>query len=385
MRPPLRPLVLAVATCLAACRSSTDVVSDQYALEAAAQFQSLADDALRSGADPQIIGAYRAIGLALGRNARLSPVTIVVDGSPVDFLATAQQVELPTSVACAGAQTFCLTAPPMRSVIAWDRSNPKRVVQLFGAAALETIAASTPAAPPAPLPGVFSLTYFDGTGGMFVGASATQRISNPVLSDTPCRAERLPSGATMMVQIDRCTQAEFSAAFSGTVAVPPFTIGGNSASGTHTIAMAEQPIHGARVELLVSTNCFPCESYPPQLLPPVSFQGASLQAGLTATATASLVTLELRVTNPQTVPVTLQFSSGQQFDFRVRRLDGSTVWLWSADKGFIAMLTSRTLAAGETATYAATWAPTEHGSFIVEGRLTSTSHPVGSAAPLSVP
>jgi hypothetical protein len=145
-------------------------------------------------------------------------------------------------------------------------------------------------------------------------------------------------------------------------------------------------VHGARLVLLAAAiGCPVCGAYPPTVLPPVNFQGGALRATMTASATSSLVTLELRVTNPQTQPVTVQFSSSQQYDFRVRRLDGSTVWLWSADKGFTQALTSRTLAAGETALYSAAWTPTERGSFVAEGRLTSTSHPTGSAIGFSVP
>jgi hypothetical protein len=139
------------------------------------------------------------------------------------------------------------------------------------------------------------------------------------------------------------------------------------------------------VLLAAALGCPVCGTYPPTVLPPVNLQGGALRATMSASVTSSLVTLELRVTNPQTQPVTVQFNSGQQFDFRVRRLDGSTVWLWSADKGFTLALTSRTLAAGETVIYTATWTPTEKGSFIAEGRLTSTSHPVGSATALSIP
>ena len=69
----------------------------------------------------------------------------------------------------------------------------------------------------------------------------------------------------------------------------------------------------------------------------------------------------------------------------MRRLDGTTVWTWSADKAFTGALASRTLGAGETVTYAATWVPTEHGRFVAEGRLTSTSYPAVSAAALVVP
>jgi hypothetical protein len=276
--------------------------------------------------------------------------------------------------------------PPLRSVVAWQKSDPRRVVQLSAPAG------STGLGPAAigPAPGNFldvaSLTYFDGTGGVYVATGGTQQIGEPVTSDTPCNSTRLPPGAVSAPELARCTRAELTASFDGTVAPPPFVVRGNTASGTHTIAMASQPVHGARLVLSsMLVGCFGCDGYPPTVLPPVNLRGGALRATLTASATASLVTLELRVTNPQTEPVTMQFSSGQQYDFRVRRIDGSTVWLWSADKLFTAALGSRTLAAGETAVFTGTWTPTEKGTFVADGRLTSTSHQAAAAVVLTVP
>lgn len=99
-----------------------------------------------------------------------------------------------------------------------------------------------------------------------------------------------------------------------------------------------------------------------------------LSSTLTAVVASSGVTLTLAVTNGASVPVTLEFSSGKQFDFQVRRPDGTVVWTWSADKLFTAMLTSRTLAPGETATYGAVWSPVTPGTYAAVGTLTSMSH-----------
>jgi hypothetical protein len=385
MRPLLRPLVLAAAACLAACSSSTEVQPDQAALDAAAQFQSLADDAFRAGADAEIITAYRDIGTALGRSGRVSPITVVVDGTPLDFLATAQQLETSGGPACAASDVFCAALPPLRSIIAWDKANPRRVVQLTVSAGSSGLGPQTPSMLLLTPPAISGLFYFDGAGGAYIGTGGTQQIGDPVLTDTPCRTTPLPPSGSSVPDLVRCTQAEFTASFNGTVGVPPFAIRANAATGTHTISMASQPVHGARLQVTLPAICPLCGAYPPAALPPVYFPNAELRTTLSAAATASLVTLDLQVTNVQTVPVTLQFGSGQQSDFRIRRLDGSTVWLWSADKTFTTALGSRTLAPGETATYSATWVPTVHGSFIAEGRLTSTSHAAGSSVPLSIP
>lgn len=381
MRPLLRPLSLVAAASIAACSSSTEVVPDQAALDAAAQFQTLAEDAFRAGADPDVSTAYRDIGVALARSGRVSPVTIVIDGTPLDFLATAEQIETSAGPACTSPQSFCLTLPPLRSIIAWEKANPRRVLQLTVSAGSTAIGHEVPTATPT----VAGLFYFDGGGSTYVGTSGTQQVGDPALSDTPCRTTPPPPSSSSVPDFIQCTQAEFTASFNGTVGVPPFAMRANAASGTHTIAMASQPIHGARFVVTVPATCPVCEGFPRQALPPVNLQGGALRTTLFTAVTASAVTFELRVTNPQTVPVTLQFNSGQQFDFRVRRIDGATVWVWSADKAFTGALTSRTLAAGETVTYTATWMPTVHGTFVADGLLTSTSHPVGSTMALTVP
>lgn len=112
---------------------------------------------------------------------------------------------------------------------------------------------------------------------------------------------------------------------------------------------------------------------------------AMLPSTVTAVVASSGVALTLTVTNPSSAPLTVEFSSGQQFDFRVRRPDGTAVWTWSADKGFITMLTSRTLAPGETATFSAQWSPASPGAYVAVGNLTSTSHPSEAVAAFTVP
>ena len=94
MRLTVRRLAFAVAAAsLAACGSDpTGVGPEQSALDAAAQFESLANDAFAAGADPDVWVAYRDIGRAVLRNGRVSPVTIAIDGVPMEFLATAQQI-----------------------------------------------------------------------------------------------------------------------------------------------------------------------------------------------------------------------------------------------------------------------------------------------------
>ena len=127
-----------------------------------------------------------------------------------------------------------------------------------------------------------------------------------------------------------------------------------------------------------STLAAGCPSQPPAAK-------TMLSSTLAASVASSGVTLTLAVTNAASVPVALEFSSGQQFDVTLRRPDGTVVWTWSADKLFTAMLTSRTLAPGETATYSAVWSPATPGTYAAVGTLTSTSHAGEATAAFVVP
>jgi len=71
-------------------------------------------------------------------------------------------------------------------------------------------------------------------------------------------------------------------------------------------------------------------------------------------------------------PVTLQFSSGQRFDFVVS-IGGEEVWRWSGDKFFTQALGEESLSAGEELRYEAQWTPTEEGSYEVLGLVTATN------------
>lgn len=388
MRQLLRDFAFAGVVLLAACSGEpTAVRTDQDALDAAAGFERLANDALAAGADAGVVSAYREIGRTVGMHGRVSPVTIVVDGVPQEFLATARQLEFAAGPACDSPQSLCLRTPPLRSIIAWQRSDPRRVVQLTGSATSAAIAPMQPLRPDLDYTPPATLAFFDGAGGFFVGTSGTHSIGDPVTSETPCYETRvLVSGFTPSPV--RCTRAEFTASFSGTVAPAPMSIRNNSATGTHTISMASQTIHGARVVLSsdVLIICPSCAGgFPRELLPPIDVPAGPIRAIVSAVASTAGVTFTLSVTNTLAVPATLQFTSGQQFDFQVFRADGVPVWTWSADKGFTMALTSRTLSAGETVTYSATWTPTVTGELNVVGRLVSSSHAARSTARFVVP
>ncbi|MEO5818278.1 MAG: BsuPI-related putative proteinase inhibitor [Gemmatimonadaceae bacterium] len=111
---------------------------------------------------------------------------------------------------------------------------------------------------------------------------------------------------------------------------------------------------------------------------------APLPATLTTTVD-SVVTLTLTVNNPTSSPVTIDFSSGQHFDFTVCDAPaGAILWVWSADRLFMQALSSETIPANGKLEFTGQWKPTKSGSFVATGSLVSLSHRAIAKASLSV-
>ena len=112
------------------------------------------------------------------------------------------------------------------------------------------------------------------------------------------------------------------------------------------------------------------------------------QHGLTASLTAAvngMVTLTLAVTNTTSQSQTLHFPTSQQADFLATLpAGGAPVWHWAHGMSFAQMLGSVTLAPGDNLVHSVTWhAP--RGSWLVTGRLTSTSHDAEATTIVAVP
>ena len=97
--------------------------------------------------------------------------------------------------------------------------------------------------------------------------------------------------------------------------------------------------------------------------------------------------LALRVTNPYDAPVEVTFPSGQTHDFSVRDAGGRVLWTWSADRGFIQAVQTRTLAAGETWAFEERWTapPGARGPLTAVARLASSSHAVEHTRAFTLP
>ncbi|MEZ5398244.1 MAG: BsuPI-related putative proteinase inhibitor [Bryobacteraceae bacterium] len=90
----------------------------------------------------------------------------------------------------------------------------------------------------------------------------------------------------------------------------------------------------------------------------------------TSYAPAANINARLNIRATQTTPLTLSFSSGQRFDFAIRNDAGETVYTWSADKLFPAVLGTEAIN-GERNWAVSFPAPQAPGNYTVEGWLTS--------------
>jgi hypothetical protein len=89
------------------------------------------------------------------------------------------------------------------------------------------------------------------------------------------------------------------------------------------------------------------------------------------------VELVLHATNPTSDPVTLEFSSGQRYDFLILDAAGKTVWRWGQDQMFTQALGREVLAPGQGLQYRAVWNPAgKRGRFVAVGRVTARGRPL---------
>ena len=83
------------------------------------------------------------------------------------------------------------------------------------------------------------------------------------------------------------------------------------------------------------------------------------------------ISVTLVVTNRSGAPVTLQFTSGQRYDFTIGSA-GTTLWRWSDEQAFIQMLGEERLEPGAELVYRErAKAPAAPGTYHVTGMLTT--------------
>ena len=119
-------------------------------------------------------------------------------------------------------------------------------------------------------------------------------------------------------------------------------------------------------------------------------EAEGLSATIGVETGADLVRLTLHVTNTSGVPIELEFTSGQRYDFQIAELAGNavgeTLWTWSMDKSFMQALGTETLAPGASLRFTEEW-PTggRRGEVVGIARLTSSSHPVQQSVRFELP
>ena len=376
---------LASAALLAACEGAgTDPFETQDdAARAAQTFTQLADSVARNGGDADVGTTYSGIAGVLRMGGRVTPITIGIDGTATPFMAAAMSVETTVNDCPPGAQCF---VPPytyaLRSLIAWDKENPKRIVQLSSADNDDPIGAILDPSPLALYRRMASLFYLDGKGGMYVGTSGTQKF-DVTKSATPCPE---PAVGDTLWRILRpkgtCVLAEHAVTFSGKVEPSPFVVAGNSATGTHTIAMSAQSVHGTHAALAIT----PCDPSCVPVTPPVVVRPSTeLPATLSAKVSGD-VTLTMTVKNPSSEPVVVVYPTAQKYDFVViDSATGKPAWRWAEGKGFTQAIVQQTVPAGGSLTFVEKWTPPKSGLYLAHGRLTSTSHRSQAYASFVVP
>jgi hypothetical protein len=392
----LPALLAGLAFLATGCSSEPTAPDDRAAADAAQTLLHLADSLSANGGSTNEVGAYRGLAALLQGTGRLSSVSNSVDGTATQFLATAQEITFgcPPEMLCGVATTQAL--PPDRLVSAWQQDNPRRMVQLFVPG--HTYPTVAPDTGGMPFAAVTDLLFLDGNGAMYGGTTTTRSIS-VTLSDTPCVTPDVFRPAVYPTW--PCRQAEFTVAFDGVatfipivdpVAMPFDSLGTGtpttsnaSATPSHRVTMAQQQVHGAHVDADIGGICVDNCPTPPGATPPMTPPSPDSLTASLAASVGSDVTFTFTVTNAGTTAADVKFNDGQQYDIRVWDANDTLVWRWGADKVFIAALTSRTIAAGESVTYVEHWTPPAAGKYRAMAYLTSSSHAAAGFTDVTVP
>ena len=387
-----RTAVLAVAALLAACDgdATAPIDTDTEAARAAQAFTELADSVARTGGDANVGGAYSGIAGILRAGGRVSPIVLTIDGVATTFMATAMTVE--TTVNDCPPNVNCFAPPStyaLRSLIAWDKEHPTRLVQLSSSNNDEQIGAILDPSILALYVRMASLMYMDGAGGTFIGTSGTQKF-DVANSGSPCPAGAESDSTLRILKLNgTCTLADHAVTFSGKAEPSPFVVTSNSAKGTHTIAMNTQTVAGTRRTMTIDnfpcdTGCVPpIDSFPN---PPVVIGPGNVLPGKLTAAVGGDVTLTFTVTNPSKEPAKVVFPSGQKYDFAAMdSTTGKEAWRWSKDKGFTQAVVEQTVPAGGSLTFVEKWKPASKGLYLVRASLTSSSHRSEAYASVVVP
>lgn len=110
--------------------------------------------------------------------------------------------------------------------------------------------------------------------------------------------------------------------------------------------------------------------------PPAAGAPPELASSLNVRVSGDTAQFALHIMNATGGPVTLEFPSGQRYDFTVHDRSGEALWTWSAARSFMQALGEETLAAGEARVYEASWVAPGAGAYSVRATVTATNYPV---------
>ena len=114
----------------------------------------------------------------------------------------------------------------------------------------------------------------------------------------------------------------------------------------------------------------------------------SMSLGPTTGTGPVLATFRLRVNS--NLPLTLSFSSGQEYDFALKDSAGTTLWKWSASQTFLQALHQRIVADEWSATVEIPWPTTsagvlQPGDYTVEAVVTNANpEPFAATVPVTI-
>jgi len=355
----------------AACSADTGLTSPSEERDVVADRLAQLADSISLESDEAAAEPYRELSDLVRRTDHPSIVRLSVDGEPLPFSAVAHEtlVTAPCSEPSSGTDAApCTRTSRLRALLAWHAPT-RRLLLLTTSTergSLEMpnrVAGSVASAPTA------QLRFFD-QSGRWSWATSGAYASN-VKTEGECAVARRLDGERALA---KCLVAQFQWQFEATTTRRDDTREAADAPTviTHTLRLPASAVDGTQWTL----------SAPPP--PPAPPSASPLVANL-RTRVDSVVALALVVRNESEAPVTLRFSSGQQYDFEIRDRSGKKVWRWSDDRAFIAALTSRTIPAHESVTFDARWVPTAHGELIVVATMTSTTQLVSARAALTVP
>jgi len=105
---------------------------------------------------------------------------------------------------------------------------------------------------------------------------------------------------------------------------------------------------------------------------------SDMKVSVTASESAGGLKLVLSIENNGQETAAIQHSSGQQYDFKLFDAEGETLYCWSADKLFIASLSTTTIKAGERAVFTEelasdVYSPIRDKVSLIKGYIVGTS------------